>query len=118
MNEFTHWLNLKFLEWQSETGQRQTLKAFAQCIGVKPTTLSSWLNADVLPTGDKVQLLADKLGYEVYGVLGIEAKEPVSLQKARVAYNELPPERQAEFSEQLEKVVDDWMKANGFRRVK
>ena len=74
--EFRQWLELKFLEWQRNQGGRKTVLQFADYLGVSQQTVSSWWNSPKIPQGDNIRKLADKLGLEVYDVLGLERPDP------------------------------------------
>lgn len=90
------WLNEKILEWERRTGQRQTWKAFAEWLGVKYTTLSSWRNQGALPDGENLRVLGEKLGYEIYDIVGAKKPDP-KLRELRARYDVVPPEDVDEF---------------------
>lgn len=69
---FRQYLELKYLEWQREIGGRKTVIEFANYLGVSQQVLSSWWNKDRVPQGENIQKLANKLGLEVYDVLGLK----------------------------------------------
>lgn len=71
MNNFRQFLEMKFLEWQQRAGGRKTVYEFADYIGVSQPAVSSWWNETRIPQGDNVRKLAEKLGLEVYDVLGL-----------------------------------------------
>ena len=68
---FSRFLELKFLEWQQREGGRKTVKEFAAYIGVSQSTISTWWNEDRKPEGENLRKLAEKLGIEVYDILGM-----------------------------------------------
>ncbi len=68
---FKEWLYQKFLEWEKSTGERQTGVSFARHLGVTQPALSSWLNGKYIPKGRSLAILAKKLGYDVYDVVGL-----------------------------------------------
>lgn len=68
---FKEWLYQKFVDWEKSTGDRQTGVSFAKYLGVTQPALSSWLNGRYIPKGRSVAILAKKLGYDVYEVLGL-----------------------------------------------
>lgn len=76
MNEtFGTFLKRRFHKWNGDqlknTDSLDSQKRFAYWLGVKPTTLSTWMTDEKTPTGSNVKLLADKLGFEVYDHLGV-----------------------------------------------
>lgn len=70
---FTDWLRQKYDEWERRTGGNRA--DFATYLGVPSTSLSNWLNTGARPRVDSIRLLADKLGGEVYDVLGLRRPE-------------------------------------------
>lgn len=114
------WLNKKFLEWQNEQGQPMTQKDFAAYIGVKPTTYSGWINSGIPPTGDNLHRLAEKLGYEVYVMVGIIPPSPIvrTLHEAQAAYDALPPEKQQAFIDRINQIIQDTYIEFGVKRTK
>lgn len=90
MNLISDWLNKEFLKWERKTGGRQTYKAFAEYLGVKYTTFSSWMNQGAEPGGDNVRRIAEKLGNEIYILLGVEPPPPsISLESFPLEFRAL-----------------------------
>lgn len=72
MTHFSDWLFDKFSEWEKTSGKRRrSVAEFSRYLGVKQPTLARWIIGDSIPKGDSVNLLADKLGPEVYDQLGL-----------------------------------------------
>lgn len=62
----------KFLDWQRESGKSQAQGKFAAYLGVSAASLSDWLNGKYEPSGaENIARLAEKLGPEIYDVLGM-----------------------------------------------
>lgn len=118
METFSKYLRHKFWEWQKEVEKPMRWNQFAEYLGVSPQTMSSWVNGGVLPGAEHALRLADKLGYEVYDILGIEP--PISRQLLEIdgKLDELPPEDRALLIGELVSFVEGWLAANGFVRVK
>lgn len=76
VTELADWLNKRYLEWQVKTGVRQPMRAFADYLGIKPTSLSNWLNSSIPPSKDNVDKIAEKLGPEIYDILGLARPDP------------------------------------------
>lgn len=70
------WLERQFLKWQNERGERQTIDAFAQYIGVTRVALNRWMNGVRTPSADYADQIADKLGPEIYDLLGLPRPDP------------------------------------------
>lgn len=68
--EFSDWINAKFIEWCGK--KRRTITEFAQYLGVGQPSLSKWMNKKgVMPDPKSITKLAEKIGPEVYDVLGL-----------------------------------------------
>lgn len=101
MENFSGWLNEKFLEWEKSKGSRQNYSAYARYLGVKQPTLTRWLNDDNPPEGENLSKLADKYGVEVFDVLGIElSEEEREMWEFRLILKALTPEERAELKRQ------------------
>lgn len=70
------WLEQKYLEWQGQRGKRATLAQFADHLGISAPLLSHYLNGLRKPTADNVRKLAQRLGPEVYDILGLQDPDP------------------------------------------
>lgn len=102
MNNFRQFLEMKFLDWQQRSGGRKTVLEFAVWLGVSQQTVSSWWNnPDKKPQGDNIRKLADKLGVEVYDVLGLPRPDPDLFYIQRV-WDELTPEIRKALREKVE----------------
>ncbi len=71
------WLTVKFLEWQNAQGDVCSISEWAEWLSVNSRklvitrpSLSLWMNDKRHPTGDFLEVLAEKLGPELYDVLG------------------------------------------------
>jgi len=93
------WLNAKFLEWERNEGKRKTMVQFAEYLGVAQPSLSAWATGKYVPKGQNLAKIAEKLGYEIYDVLGIPRPMPVELDdkvnELIQAAMQFPPEIQA-----------------------
>lgn len=74
--QFADYLNKKFLEWQLNRGVPTSMTEWAKWMNVPNTSLSMWMNAVRLPVGDNIYKLADRLGPEVYDLLGLPRHIP------------------------------------------
>lgn len=113
-------MNKKFLEWQNKMGMPQKQKDFAAYLGVKPTTYSGWVNGDIPPTGNNLQKLANKLGYEIYVITGVVPPSPIvkTLADIQAEYNALSPDQQQLFVERMNQLIEDTLIELGSRRIK
>lgn len=104
---FRQWLEFKFLEWQRNQGGRQTVLQFAKYLGVSQQTVSNWWNdEEVKPQGDNIIKLADKLGLEVYDVLGMPRPDP-ALYYIQKHWDDLPPELQSQLLAKAKGYAED-----------
>jgi transcriptional regulator with XRE-family HTH domain len=73
---FPQYLEKKYLEWQQVVGERKTVREFAEYIGVSASSITMWWKGKRTPEGENVQKIANKLGVEVYDVLGLPRPDP------------------------------------------
>ena len=73
---FGNYLKRKLHEWQGKKlPERPSQADWAVWLGVKTTTLSTWMNDQKVPTdAATIDKLADKLGLEVYDILGVSRR--------------------------------------------
>jgi len=64
------WFNRKYFEWEQSTGERQTVTSFAVWLNIPRVDASRYLSGERKPNGDNLQKVADKLGDEIYDLLG------------------------------------------------
>lgn len=99
LSPFAQYLMDKFRLWgirELDKGETKiTISAFAGWLGFTQSAVSNWMTDNRTPTGDTVDLLADKLGLEVYDVLGMPRPHR-QLAEIRSIYNALPHENQDE----------------------
>lgn len=73
------WINKKFLEWQLAQERSANQEEFALYLGVSPSAFSIWIN-DIQPPGKhSADLIANKLGPEIYDLLGLERPSTIPL---------------------------------------
>lgn len=102
------WLERRYLAWQQASGGRRTVGEFAAYLGVKQSRLSNWMAGTRTPKGDAVELLAQKLGGEIYDILGVLPRDK-RLRRMVVRWDRLSPEAQ----ERLEALSDELSKELG-----
>ncbi len=76
---YDEWLRIKFLEWEKNSGRRQTVTAFARYLKVKQPSLERWMNGDNPPSLKYIQILGSKLGHEIYDILGLPRPNTIPL---------------------------------------
>lgn len=102
----------RFLEWEKGTGQRQSYSAFARYLGVKQSTLSQWLTGNYPPNIEHVRILAEKLGSDIYSVMGLGVNDP-RLQELQKAYDAIPESNRSE----LFGLIEGFLEKIGARRL-
>lgn len=85
------WLNEKFAEWEKTQGSRQSYYAFARYLEVSQSGLAQWMMGSGVPGGDDLLNIANKLGPEIYDVLGLPRPNAM-VQRLTVSITNLPPE--------------------------
>lgn len=68
---FKDWIFQKFVEWQVVNKQRMTYGEFADHLGVSRISLNGWMKGKYLPGVQNLSVISEKLGNEIYSVLGI-----------------------------------------------
>ena len=76
MNKFADFLTRKYLEYQLAQGKPIYVREFAAYLGVSPTTYSNWINSGFTPSTRYVDQIANRLGMEVYDLLGLQRPTP------------------------------------------
>jgi transcriptional regulator with XRE-family HTH domain len=109
--KYNDWLINKFGEWERKTGRRQSYSAFARYLGVKQSSLSQWLAGNYPPADDNLRKIANKLGFEIYDILGIARPDP--LDEFQAWLESLAENDQAQALDRLE----DVLRKRGWRRV-
>lgn len=95
------WLESKFIAWIAESGHRRTVTEFAEWLGVPRSLLSYYMNGSRKPKRQTADLIAARLGPEVYDLLGFQRPDPL-LQRLQAQWTHLSdPERS-----QIEKIVE------------
>lgn len=110
---FGHWLNIKFAEFM--TGQalhnnRTPSKTdWARYIGITNTNLSQYMNDNRKPDAAQADLLAAKLGPEVYDRLGMPRKMPKDKMLYFIVDNwpDVRPEKRKEIIERIKNEIDE-----------
>lgn len=113
---FARFVEKKFLEWMLKEGGIRTQAQFAAHLGISQSGLNNYMNGKVeKPDIEVVIKLADedKLGPEIYEVLGMERPER-GVSELQEAYESVPEESREEFLEMIEK----YLLANGWKRIK
>ena len=74
---FATWLERQFLNWQAKRGARSSIEEFAKWLGLTRGAAVQWLNDQRRPNAKNVHILAQRLGLEVYDVLGLPRPDPL-----------------------------------------
>lgn len=85
------WLNQKFVEWEKTQGHKQSYYAFARYLEVSQSGLGQWMAGSAAPGGDDLLNIANKLGEEIYDILGLP-RPNAEVQRLTVSFASLPPE--------------------------
>lgn len=112
-NKMAQFLNEKFMEYQAKEiarGRgRPSQNDWVVWLGVAPTSMSMWLHAVRPPVGDNIDLLATKLGPEVYEILDVPPRMPKDKSLSFIAKNwhKLNDAQRAELRERVENLTFD-----------
>ena len=103
-NELGQWLDHQFLQWQIAQGGSKTVVEFAEYLGVSRDALYKWMNGKRVPDFEYVERLADKLGPEIYGLVGLPRPDE-QLHRIRQSWEDLSEEEQAAFAAEIERAA-------------
>lgn len=70
--DVANWLKTKMIEWINQEGDIKSSKQFASYLGVSYNLLIRWMNEGGLPGNENVIKLGNRLGPEIYDILGWE----------------------------------------------
>lgn len=103
--KFGEWLDSQYLKWQAANGRR-TLDEFAEYLGVgSRVTLSRWINGQHKPDKESIDILAAKLGPEVYDLLGLQRPDP-QVSKIVAWFTSLPEEARKKAEELMQQLAE------------
>jgi transcriptional regulator with XRE-family HTH domain len=85
------WLEQKFLEWEKAQGRKQSYYAFAHYLEVSQSGLNQWMTGSSTPSGGDLLNIANKLGPEIYEILGLP-RPNAEVQRLTVSFANLPPD--------------------------
>lgn len=88
MSSLASWLEAHFLKWQLNRG-RGTITGFAEWLGVSRNTYNNWTTRGQTPSDAHLRLLAERLGTDVYDVVGQPRPDP-RLQQIITNWGQLP----------------------------
>ncbi len=103
-NELGQWLDRQFILWQIDQGGSMTVEEFAQYLDVSRDALYKWINGQRVPDLECVEKLADKLGPEVYALVGLPLPNQQLLRIKR-SWEDLSEEEQEEFATEIERTA-------------
>lgn len=64
-------LKEKYLDWCREIGEVRSQAEFARSLGIRPSSMSQWINALRYPEGENLSKLAIALGDGIFDAMGI-----------------------------------------------
>lgn len=100
---FPQFLEQKYLDWRRSEGEKRSIQDFASYLGIRQQVLSHYMNGvRKKPTSDNVRLIAAKLGFEVYDVLGLPRPDE-DLAYITQHWNDVSEEFRRKFRKEVEK---------------
>lgn len=95
-SEFARWLEAQFIKWMSNRGEVTTQREFAEYLGFDQVQLSHYINERrKMPSKKALINMADKLGPEVYDVLGL-ARPDEQLKKLTSIWHKIDRETKSQ----------------------
>lgn len=86
--ETAEWIEAQYIEWQRRRKKHGSQAAFYTWLGVSRNTYNGWTLKKQTPTGDSLRLLGEKLGWEIYDIVGEPRPHPI-LQLTRKLWGRL-----------------------------
>ena len=87
--DFADFLLRQMQRWETAQGKRTTIQGFAHHLEISQPLMSIWLKGNTRPSDEKIELLAAKLGNEVYDALGMTRPDP-DLQRLNQIWEHIP----------------------------
>jgi transcriptional regulator with XRE-family HTH domain len=105
-SKFTVFMERRYLEWQLQSGGRQSVQAFADYLGISQPLLSMWLNGSTkTPSPKSLYKIAQKLGNEVFDIFGITPPDPL-LNYVIINWDKLSPDEQRTIHERIKRFTE------------
>jgi transcriptional regulator with XRE-family HTH domain len=104
MTSFSKYLFSKLQEFEKDRGQRISLNDFADYLGVSRPLISYWLSGEKKPSLEKIRIITEKFGPEVYDVLDLPRPDP-DLTYLQAHWLNLPPKIKKALREEVEKYI-------------
>lgn len=104
--KFSDFINEKYEDWRRKQGEgeKRTVTRFAEWLGIPQSTVATWLSGGYPPSNEgTIRKLADKLGPDVYDILGI--KDPFVIEIMN-KLDKLTPENRAKAEALIKKLSD------------
>lgn len=77
VNKLASWLEKQYIDWMAKEKQVKSQREFAELLGIDPVKLNQYLNGRrKMPDLETVNLIAEKLGPEIYDILGLARPDP------------------------------------------
>lgn len=104
-NAIGEWLEAQYLQWRlQDVTNRRSVRQFAQWLGIPTPTLNNWINGNRMPNKQSIARLAEKLGPEIYDVLGQPRPDP-RLQQIIEGWSKLSERDRNQIAEQAARYV-------------
>jgi len=115
--DFPEYLEKQFLKWQIVEGRRKTIEEFAEYLEVSRPILNMWMNGNRKPGKENLNLIARKLGNEVFDIAGLPRPNPY-LQVITHIFEKLSPEHQRQLADDAERyeTINENTRKNSKRR--
>lgn len=104
--EFSQWLENKFIAWIAESGQRHTVTEFAEWLEIPRPLVSYYLSGERKPSRKSADLIAARLGPEVYDLLGFQRPDPL-LQRLQAQWDRLTEQDRAVIQQMVERLENE-----------
>lgn len=111
MEEFKDYLFNQLQEYEKRKGKRTTINDFAEWLGVSRSLASLWLSGKIKPSFDNTILISEKLGNEVFTILGYSPPDP-DLQYIERNWGKVPDDVQHTIIKLISETLQNHYKIN------
>jgi hypothetical protein len=114
--DFSQYLEKFYLNWQMKNG-RASIREFSRWLDINHAMVDQWMNGKGKPGPKSIPKLARKLGLEIYDIFEIP-RPPRVIHDIESIYDTLPHTDRAEFEDDFDHWLAEWLKEHGFKRIK
>ncbi len=113
---FADLLLIKMHEFEIEQGRRITVSEFAEYLGSNQSIMSIWMKGDTKPSDANIDMLAVKLGDEIYDIFGKTRPDP-RLKSITSRWDRIPEDKQLKLAEDAARYELEGQESNERKKI-